>query len=126
MLAGWQARSAWALVAAGHWFTSEALIRADMQLAMQAFAQVKQGQAVHVKIVPATGTPGKGRKTDYGEHDDEPAYKGGDHAGKELHGGHHQRHIDQYDCPEIPASSADCLQPVSQGGPVNSLTFAVC
>ena len=95
-----------------------------MQLAMKAFAKVKQGRAVHVKIVSATWASDSGRIKAYGERDDKPDDKGFAHCFV-PHGHPHQRHIDQDYRPEIPATSANCLKSLAQSCIVNRLIFAV-
>ena len=58
----------------GYW--SESLVCRQMQLAMKAFAKVKQGHAVQVKVVAATRASDNGSIKGHGEHDDKPGNKG--------------------------------------------------
>ncbi len=47
-------------------------VRTDMQAAMETFAQVKEGKAVHMEVVAAPGTTGESRIGCNRKEDDEP------------------------------------------------------
>ncbi len=102
------------------------LVRAYMQAAVETFAQVKQGHAMQVKIVPAPGTAGKGRNSRGSKEKYEPDaedYLHGPVGRRYPEGQPHCRDIDEYDPPQVPATPADYAEPRSESCGITSRFF---
>jgi hypothetical protein len=77
-------------------------VRIDMKSAMKALAQIKQGHAVHVIIIPALGTSGDSRQGYRHDKQDKPDKKNRHRSAQrmsQLQGQPHRRHIDQDQSP---------------------------
>ena len=90
------------------------LVRIDVKLAMQAFAQIEKGHAVHVKVVSAPGTPGAGRNRC---EDTEKNYPDDKNRTRSLvrpcqaESCPHRRHVDKNHAPQKPAALPDFPKP---------------
>ena len=89
-------------------------VRVDVELAVEALAQVEEGEAVHVKVVAAAGADGEGRHKGGDDEQNEPDGKDGadsPEGGGEPERHPDRRHVDGDDHPEPQPALPDQGQP---------------
>ena len=85
-------------------------VGAEVQLAVQAFAPVEEGHAVHVKVVAAARARGEGCNEGEDKGDDEPDAEDAEGDVDRIadpQGEEHRRQIDGDRPPQVPTAAAD-------------------